>query len=278
MVFDPKRRRLVEPMRRSTSLTIRDIRAVDRVVFEARELGHDPERWQQHVLGRMSEIIHLPVGLLCEIDTLDPDRDVTVLHAAEHGWPSEKLRLSFIAANEPGGPKPFSISPVDVRFRDDFARRRGSTRTREDLIDRAAWHDSRAYVDFHKPAEMDEMLCSAVRLPQRRSVSFLAFGGREHRPGARERKMVALLHHQLSPHFGRRLITHREPGRHRLRPRQREVFDLLCDGLDEKEIAARLHRSRATVAEHVSAIYRSFAVRSRAQFMASLLRSLREQG
>ena len=47
--------------------------------------------------------------------------------------------------------------------------------------------------------------------------------------------------------------------------RQREVLDLLVEGLSNKEIAARLDVSPKTVMHHTMAIYRALGVRGRAE-------------
>jgi len=48
-----------------------------------------------------------------------------------------------------------------------------------------------------------------------------------------------------------------------LTPREREVISLICEGLRNKEVSARLHISEATVSHHLSAIYRKLDVEDR---------------
>jgi DNA-binding NarL/FixJ family response regulator len=50
-----------------------------------------------------------------------------------------------------------------------------------------------------------------------------------------------------------------------LTPRQREVLDLLVEGLSNKEIAAQLGVSPKTVMHHTMAIYKGLGVRGRAE-------------
>ena len=49
--------------------------------------------------------------------------------------------------------------------------------------------------------------------------------------------------------------------------RENEVLDLVAKGLTNKEIAASLHISVATVKRHVTALLRHFDVSSRRQLM-----------
>lgn len=52
-----------------------------------------------------------------------------------------------------------------------------------------------------------------------------------------------------------------------LTPGQRRVFDGFVDGLQEKEVAARLNISVHTVHSHAKAIYKKFEISSRAELM-----------
>jgi DNA-binding CsgD family transcriptional regulator len=53
-----------------------------------------------------------------------------------------------------------------------------------------------------------------------------------------------------------------------LSPREREVLDLLCQGLTNTEIASRLYISPKTAEHHVSAVLAKLGVRSRGQAAA----------
>ena len=59
---------------------------------------------------------------------------------------------------------------------------------------------------------------------------------------------------------------HRPP--HPLTPREREVADLIAQGLSNKEIAARLVVSRRTAETHVESILRKLSFASRTQVAA----------
>lgn len=56
-----------------------------------------------------------------------------------------------------------------------------------------------------------------------------------------------------------------------LSPAERRVFDLLLEGMAEKQIGSRLHISQHTVHCHVRAIYRAFQVHSRPELFARLM-------
>lgn len=257
----------------SDRLRVRDVRAIDQIVHDCLDLWSDASAWQTHLLRAGAELIGLRVGLFAELRNFGPHEKPQFISAIEHGWASEKQRLSFFCSTSPKGPEPFGISPVDLRFRDELAPRRAATRVRSDLMDDAGWLDHWVYRDIHRPADMHEVAYSAVHTDDPGRVSILAFGGSESKPGARQRRMLALLHHQIARHARSRLVTFTEPGPHHLTSRQREVYDLLVTGASERAIARTLNRSRSTVTQHIAAIYAHFGVTSRIELLAYLLRT-----
>jgi DNA-binding NarL/FixJ family response regulator len=62
----------------------------------------------------------------------------------------------------------------------------------------------------------------------------------------------------------------------RLTSREREILQLLTDGLRQDEIAERLFISRKTVGTHVANILRKLGVRSQAQAVAAAYREFRD--
>ena len=72
--------------------------------------------------------------------------------------------------------------------------------------------------------------------------------------------------------MGRSLVSATEPGVAALTPRLRQTLACLLEGDGEKQVAARLGLSWATVHQYVTALYRHFGVRSRAQLLVHILR------
>jgi DNA-binding CsgD family transcriptional regulator len=65
-----------------------------------------------------------------------------------------------------------------------------------------------------------------------------------------------------------------EPGVEQLSPRLHQTLARLLEGDSEKQAAARLGLSPATVHEYVTALYRRFGVQSRAELLVLVLRRI----
>ena len=70
---------------------------------------------------------------------------------------------------------------------------------------------------------------------------------------------------------GARASTQANP--HQLTEREREVLELLCEGLRNSEIAERLCRSVRTVDHHVAAAFAKLGVNSRAEALVAAARA-----
>ncbi|GAB3116602.1 response regulator [Novispirillum itersonii] len=68
--------------------------------------------------------------------------------------------------------------------------------------------------------------------------------------------------------------TRSSRGVHSLTPRQRDVLDLIIEGMSNKEIADRLQVAEATIKVHVTAILRAFGVNSRAKAISAARREV----
>jgi len=255
---------------RPRHVSIEDIRAVDRIVFECLELWHDPVAWQTHLLERAGSLLGLPVGLMAEVDTFEPGGPTQVLSAVEAGWQSETQRQAFFGGKEFRRPQPFE-SPLDVRLRRAFADERAVTRSRADLMPLDEWTSHEHYQQYWAPAGLCESVMSARQVDGNDVVNVLYFAGNGHVPGPRERTLLGQIHKSIAAAQGERLTTWKHISPLGLTPRQVDVFRLLVTGLREQDIARDLHRSPATINEHVASIYRHFGVSSRGELLGYLL-------
>ena len=83
---------------------------------------------------------------------------------------------------------------------------------------------------------------------------------------------------ELGRLIGQALVTTIEPSSGKLSPRLRQTLACLLDGDSEKQLAARVGLSQATAHQYVTALYRYFGVRSRAQLLALALKRLGRDG
>jgi len=89
---------------------------------------------------------------------------------------------------------------------------------------------------------------------------------------------LEVLHGELGPLIGRALVSATEPGPDGLSPRLRQTLACLLRGDSEKQLAARLGLSPATIHQYVTALYRHFGVTSRAQLLALMIKRMRRGG
>lgn len=86
-------------------------------------------------------------------------------------------------------------------------------------------------------------------------------------------RLTALLLNRFADHSGHRATR---AGIHALTPREREIMELLADGLPNKLIARRLQVALPTVKNHVHSILDKWDVRSRGEAAARYRRKVQE--
>ena len=91
----------------------------------------------------------------------------------------------------------------------------------------------------------------------------------------REVRLLEFFHGELRPLIGRQLVSATEPAPATLSRRLRQTLACLAEGDGEKQVAARLGISPATVHQYVTVLYRRFGVQSRSQLLAHVLRRSR---
>ncbi len=161
----------------------------------------------------------------------------------------------------------------DLQLWNDAAQRRG---LEEEITTRGGFrgHDVRV---LHKDGQAVECLVSAERISLRgdRCVLWLYqdITTRRHSEIELVEAIEAVMKdaNWLSRSIMDKLATLREPGRATspapppadLSPREREVLELICTGMDDTAIAAQLDLSRNTVRNHVARLYGKIGVNRR---------------
>jgi DNA-binding CsgD family transcriptional regulator len=147
------------------------------------------------------------------------------------------------------------------------------TRTRRQLVSDAVWYRSRSF-EYHRLGGLDHALTSVYWVRDGGAMSAIALnraiGDRDFTE--RERRLLEFFHAEVARLIGGPLVSATEPGIEQLSPRLRQTLACLLEGDSEKQVAARLGLSPATVHQYVTALYRHFGVQSRAQLVVHVLR------
>jgi len=197
-----------------------------------------------------------------------PNPPVEVVSAFDFGLDSRghDLYMAYHRELGPGG---------DPIFRAlQHLRGRHLARTRRQIVSDASWYGSATWNDYQRLIHIDDQLTSVYEVAESDAVNVIclhrAQGEREFSP--RQQQVMTFFHVELGALVGRSLVSATEPRPNTLSPRLRQTLACLLEGDSEKEVASRLGLSQATTHEYVSALYRHFGVRSRAQLMAHAIK------
>ena len=257
-------------MAQSKRVRFSDLRRAYRLIHECRDLGHDPTVWTGHAARILGPLVGAQFVLVLRFRFGQPGGVPDVALLNDHGWASPRHRACWYeryVVQRQGVQLPSVTKFVTLPGR-------LITRTREQLVDDAAWYGSAEFQDLFRQHAIDDFLASCRRWndpPSLFAFSLLRPLG-EKRHGERERQLVHLFTDELSRYVGTALAL--EPGGvfAALAPRLRQTLECLLEGDSEKQAAARLGLSRHTVHEYVTALYRRFDVQSRAELMAFCLK------
>ncbi|MGD1275909.1 MAG: LuxR C-terminal-related transcriptional regulator [Tepidisphaeraceae bacterium] len=257
-------------MSHSTSVRLRDVIRVMRLVAETVELGHDAYAWRQHFgSGLLKLIDNGGMVLACvmrrPLDPTDANFPLMLWIGADAAQISQWNRFLQTGDITPDPNTP-ALTALGAR---NFVRRR------EQLCTDRQWYGSAYFNEFRRPLGMEDILYSQVMAPDGQYSEGFGFGrALKSRPfDARHSAIVRLAHMELARirKRGARALSH-------LGPRQQAVLGLLCEGYIEKEAAAKLSLSQATVHNYISMLHRKLDVHSRGELVRAGLNLLRRQG
>ena len=257
-------------MARSKRLTLREVRAVFRLVGECRELGADVAAWRRHLAAGLCRLTGAQVGVVGEVEYSRRAYNHP-LHVEDVGWscPADRRHAldDFFASGLYGR---------DLTAERFFCHRPDTFRTvrREQIIPDAEWDRSVELNDFVRRAGLDlGILSRQVFGGGERTNTLILYPSFGKAPlPERARRLVHLTQQELGPLLGTAMAAAGDPGWSDLPPRWRQTLGCLLGGDSEKQAALRLGISQLTVHQYVKGLYRHFGVSSRAELLAFFLR------
>ncbi len=260
-------------MDKSDLLRVQDVRDAYRLIGDCRDLGSDPALWQQRMLEGACRLIGVPVATGGEGRWIRPHSAVQALSAFDAGLDA-RGREAYMAYHRELGPRGDPIFQALGQIPGRLV-----TRARRQLVSDAAWYRSAAW-EHRRPIGTDEQLTSIYQVSDDGATTVIALhrAPREREFSEREHRLVSFFHEELGRLVGHALVSVTEPSPDKLSPRLRQTLACLLEGDSEKQVAQRLSLSRATTHQYVTALYRHFKVRSRAQLLAHIIKRMGRDG
>jgi DNA-binding CsgD family transcriptional regulator len=258
-------------MAKSDLLRFEEVRSAYRLIGECRDLGSDPALWQPRLCEGLCQLIGAPAASAGEGLWLRPHRALEPLGVFQAGFDARayEILIAYVRNQGPGADPLFrALGRVPGRL---------VTLTRRQLVTDAVWYQSAAFTDYRRVAGTDHQLASVYQTSGSGTVSAIGIhrplGDRDYSP--REVRLLHFFHGELGPLIGRSLVSAAEPSPEKLSPRLRQTLACLLQGDSEKQVAHRLGLSHPTIHQYVTALYRHFGVRSRAQLLAHVMKRTR---
>jgi DNA-binding CsgD family transcriptional regulator len=259
-------------MSQSALLRVEDVRAIVRLVGECRDLGDDPDAWQQHLFQSAARLIGASVVTAGDmIGRSGQPAYVTPLSV--WGWGNKVSQETWLAWVLPFKDDP-TFSQGVMRYMEHFREEDGVARSRTDLLSGREWEGSAEHQSCRMMGVDHMMGCfrmfSGAKDAFRALCVWRAPGERDFT--RRERVLLREVQAATVPLMGGPLARPGEPSPADLPPRVRQVLRCLLEGDGDKQIAARLGLTRHTVNQYAKAIFRHFGVESRAELLARWVR------
>ncbi len=248
-------------------LSARDIHECHQIAGRCRDLGADVDAWRQQLLSELRTIVDAQVIISSEIEHFGKinDHDTRYLGTHRDGWISNDAEVRW---REYAQSIPVERTP-EYPYLSKFS---GETLvlSRDQIWGRESWYRSHTFNEIHRECGIDDYIISIcpTNLPDRCTTLWLHKGVGSRDFTARESAIVSMLHMIINNEIGTFLAAAEEPRLAQLTKRRREVLERLLLGDSEKQIAFLFDVSRATIHDHVLAIYRHFEVSSRGELLA----------
>lgn len=257
-------------MSKASALRIGDVRAAFHVIGDCRDVGDEPGRWPQLAMAGVSRLVGAVAVTGGEGRWLRPSHPLSPVTMGAVGLDAAAMGRMSAYMHEYG----VNADPIFQALQRQTSR--SVTRRRRELIPDRDWYRSSGFNDYRRPSHLDHQMTSVFQVSPSGAISCLALhrGANDRDFSERERALVAFFHVELGALIGGPLASALTPT-HPLSPRLQQTLACLMDGDSEKQVAARMGISGATVHQYVTVLYGRFGVQSRAELLVRVLRRSR---
>jgi DNA-binding CsgD family transcriptional regulator len=255
---------------KSDTLRFSDMRAAFRLIGDCRDLGNEPGRWQRRMLEGLVLLFSVVQATGGEAWWERPGKTVRPVSAYSMSVDPgpEAAFQAYHSAEGPDGDPLFQ----EIEKRPEKL----ITRTRRQLVADADWYGSPSFA-YRSAGGIDHTVVSVFQRSGSGATSVMALnrarGERDFTE--REQRLLHFFHAELGRLIGGPLVGATDPPVEPLPRRLQQTLACLLEGDSEKQVAARLGLSHATVHQYVTALYRRFGVQSRAQLMSYVIQRTR---
>ncbi len=248
-----------------------DVHACHSLVAECRDLGADVDAWRLHLIETLRSLVGARVIIATEMEHFgvhSEDEETRALGRHRVGWESDRAEEIWreYASSTPTERTP--EFPYLSKYSGD-----AMLLGRDEIWGKENWYRSRTYNEIHRVCGIDDYIISLSPIPVegRCMTLWLHRGVGDGGFSDRERAIVGIMHQAVTREIGTYLAAADEPRLASLTLRRVQVLDRLLYGDSEKQIAFAMDLSKATVHEHVLAVYRHFGVSSRGELLARFI-------
>jgi DNA-binding CsgD family transcriptional regulator len=253
-----------------SEISAHDVHECHGIARRCRDLGNDVDAWRHTLLNELRSLVGAQVIINSEIEnfgcTSDTKSQSIGLHRA--GWISDEAEGRW---QEYARSIPVEHTP-EYPYLSKFD---GSTMmlSRNQIWGRDTWYRSQTFNEVHRVCGIDDYIISIcpTPIPNRCTTLWLHKGVGSRDFTSREQAIISLVHMIINQEIGTYLAAADEPRLCSLTQRRLEVLAGLVDGDSEKQIAYKLNLAKATIHEHILAIYRHFDVCSRGELLAKFI-------
>ncbi|MBL4697222.1 MAG: response regulator transcription factor [Phycisphaerales bacterium] len=251
-------------------LSTQDVHACHQIAGRCRDLGADLDQWRNLLLNDLKAFVDAQVVINSEIDHFGntSDQESKLIGRHRTGWISDEAENRWL---EYAQTIPVERTP-EYPYLSKFS---GQTMvlSRNQIWGKETWHRSKTYNDIHRECGIDDYVISIcpTNIPGRCTTLWLHKGVGSRDFTDREQAIIALVHMTINNEIGTYLAAADEPALCSMTKRRLEVLNLLINGDSEKQIAYQLGVGKATIHDHVLAIYRHFKVSSRGELLARFI-------